>query len=147
MTVPASGQLCTAGTLPPPYHATPNGNDCNDDDATLFALLSYVAVDVDGDGATVPALGQLCTAGTLPAPYKATASGLDCDDNNPDLTHFSVLYPDGDGDGVGARPRQVRCLGATVPAGLVTGGYDEDDRDPLVIETEDLDDLLDLILG
>jgi hypothetical protein len=28
----------------------------------------------------------------------------------------------------------------------VTGGYDEDDSDPLVIETEDFDDLLDLIL-
>ncbi len=49
-------------------------------------------------------------------------------------------------DGVGAPPRQVLCIGTTPPAGLVTGGYDEDDTDPTVIETEDFDDLLDLIV-
>jgi len=38
------------------------------------------------------------------------------------------------------------CIGVTWPAELVAGGYDEDDTDPTVIETEDFDDLLDLIV-
>jgi len=42
---------------------------------------------------------------------------------------------DRDHDGVGAPP----------PDGLVSGGYDEHDSDPLVIETKDFDDLLDLL--
>jgi len=82
----------------------------------------------------------------LPPPFLATANGNDCNDADPTLAHFAVLYPDQDGAGVGAPPRQVLCIGTTPPAGLVTGGYDEDDTDPTVIETEDFDDLLDLIV-
>jgi hypothetical protein len=80
-------------------------------------LLSYQGVDADDDGATLPATGQLCTDGTLPPPFRAVASGNDCNDDDPQLTHFAVLYPDQDGDGVGTAPRQVRCLGAQLPAG------------------------------
>jgi hypothetical protein len=114
-------------------------------DPTVWALLGYTAIDADGDGFTVPASGQLCTDGVLPPPFRATGNGNDCDDAEPALTHFAVLYPDGDGDGVGAPPRQVLCLGASTPDGVVPGGYDEDDTDPSVIETEDFDDLLELI--
>jgi hypothetical protein len=145
-TTPAMGMRCTAGVLLPPYYAAPVGSDCDDSDATRWALLTYRAIDADGDGFTVPASGQLCTNGALPAPFRASENGNDCNDADPTLTHFAVLYPDQDGDGVGAPPRQVLCLGTTTPAGLVPGGYDEDDTDPAVIETEDFDDLLDLIV-
>lgn len=191
VTVPAMGMRCTAGTLLPPYFATPHGNDCddndarvsialtvfadtdhdgfgagpaqqactngtppaglvtnstdcNDTDASVWALLAYSGIDADGDGVTVPASGTVCTNGTLPAPFQATQHGNDCDDNDPTADHFAVLYPDLDGDGIGAPPRQVRCIGATVPPGLSRGGFDDDDTDPAVIEVDD--DELDLLL-
>jgi hypothetical protein len=143
-TVPASGQLCTNGTLPPPFQATANGNDCDDGDVSRWVVVTYHGIDADGDGVTVPASGQLCTNGTFPPPFRATENGNDCNDNDPIVTHFAVLYPDQDGDGVGASPRQILCTGTSLPAGLARGGYDEDDNDPLVIETDD--DELDLLL-
>jgi len=110
-------------------------------------LLSYQGIDADGDGVTVPATGQLCTGGVLPPPFLATQNGHDCDDHDPALTHLAVRYPDQDGDGVGAPPRQLLCLGTTTPAGFAVGGYDEDDADPTVIETDDDDELELLLLG
>jgi len=50
-----------------------------------------------------------------------------------------------DGDGVGAPPRSIPCLGATVPAGWVLRGYDPDDLDPAVTGDEQVDDLLRII--
>jgi hypothetical protein len=139
------GQLaCTDGSPPAGFSTT--GTDCDDGDASRWVLVTYRAIDADGDGVTVPATGQLCTDGTLPPPYKAVANGNDCDDTDPLLTHFAVLYPDQDGDGVGAPPRQILCIGATPPAGFELGGYDDDDGDPTVIETDE-DDELDLILS
>lgn len=73
-------------------------------------------------------------------------NGNDCNDDEPTLTHLAVRYPDQDGDGVGASPRQILCIGATTPLGFAVGGYDDDDGDPTVIEDEDFDDLLDIIL-
>ncbi len=146
-TTPSMGMRCTAGVLLPPYYAAAHGNDCNDNDGTRWALLTYHGIDADRDGVTVPATGQLCTDGTLPPPHTASENGHDCNDNDATLTHFSVLYPDHDEDGVGAPPRQILCLGATNPDGLVPGGYDEDDADPAVIETDDFDELLDLVLN
>jgi hypothetical protein len=135
---------CTNGS--PPDGFSTSGTDCDDADGSIFVSLIYTAVDFDRDGFTVPSLGTRCTAGTLLPPYHAQPTGHDCNDANPALTHFGVLYPDQDGDGVGAPPRQVHCIGATPPAGLERGGFDEDDGDPTVIESEDVDDLLDLIL-
>jgi hypothetical protein len=109
-------------------------------------VLRNVAIYTDGDAITVRASGQRCTAGTLPPPFRATANGNDCDDDDPNVTHLAVLYPDQDDDGVGASPRSVVCIGTAIPAGLARGGYDEDDTDPTVIETEDFDDLLELLL-
>lgn len=145
-TVPAMGTRCTAGTLPPPFLDTPHGNDCNDDDKTIWAQLTYNFVDRDRDGFTKPETGTVCTNGTLPPPFEATAHGNDCADDDPDLIRYAVLYQDGDGDGVGAPPRNILCLGPANPGGFVPGGYDEDDGDPAVIETDDFDDLLDLIV-
>jgi hypothetical protein len=61
------------------------------------------------------------------------------------LTGFAVLYADMDGDGVGAPPREILCLGATLPLGLTRGGYDDDDGDPAVIEAEE-DEVLEVLL-
>jgi hypothetical protein len=146
VTAPEMGVRCTAGTLSPPFFATPHGNDCNDNDLNVWVQLSYQGVDEDGDGVTVPSSGVACTNGTLPPPFVAAQHGNDCNDHDPDLIRFAVLYHDGDGDGVGASPRQVLCLGPLNPAGFVVGGYDEDDGDPAVIETDDFDDLLDVIV-
>jgi hypothetical protein len=41
-----------------------------------------------------------------------------------------VVYPDRDGDGVGAPPRQISCLGEPIPPGFSTAGWDDDDGDP-----------------
>lgn len=135
-------QACTNGT--PPAGFVTSGTDCDDTDASVWALLAYSAIDADGDGVTVPASGTVCTSGTLPPPFKATGNGNDCDDSDPTIDHFAVLYPDLDGDGVGAPPRLIRCIGATAPAGLSRGGFDDDDTDPDVIEVDD--DELDLLL-
>ena len=139
------GQLACTGGAPPAGFSTA-GTDCDDGDAAAWALVAYHAIDGDGDGVTVPASGQLCTDGTLPPPFLATPNGNDCDDDDPALTHLAVLYPDHDGDGVGAPPRARVCIGATVPAGFARGGYDDNDDDPAVIETDDSDDLVDLML-
>jgi hypothetical protein len=133
---------CTNGSPPDGFSTT--GTDCDDGDASRWALLAYHAIDSDGDGVTVPANGEVCTDGTLPSPFKANPNGNDCNDTDATLTHLAVLYPDRDGDGVGAPPRQIVCIGTTPPDGLVRGGFDDDDNDPSVIETDD--DELDLLL-
>lgn len=135
---------CTNGAPPPGYALT--GTDCNDSDAARWTLVAYRGIDADADGVTVPATGQLCTNGTLPPPYTAAENGNDCDDSNPALTRYAVLYPDQDGDGVGAPPREIRCIGAAVPPGVTPGGYDDDDGDPAVIELDDEEQDL-LLLG
>ncbi len=140
----AAQQVCTDGTSPPGTSIL--STDCDDGAAERWMSLTYVAVDQDGDGVTTPAAGARCTAGLLLPPYYASAIGNDCDDGDPTLRRFTVLYRDGDGDGAGASPRQVRCLGASIPGGFSVRGYDEDDADPAVIESEDFEDLLDLVL-
>jgi hypothetical protein len=135
---------CTDGSVPDGYALS--GNDCDDTNKTVWALLPYSYVDMDEDGVTIEAHGARCTAGTLDPPYFADAKGNDCDDTKKALTRWVVLYPDHDGDGVGAPPRAIECLGATIPDGMSTRGYDEDDNDKTVIETEDFDDLLDLVV-
>jgi hypothetical protein len=145
-TTPAMGTRCTAGTLLPPYFDTPNGDDCDDTNPSIWAALIYHGIDKDRDGFTLPQTGTVCTGGTLPPPFEASEHGLDCNDEDPSLIRYAVLYHDQDGDGVGAPPRQVLCLGPANPGGFVPGGYDEDDTDPTVIETDDFDELLDLIV-
>jgi len=40
----------------------------------------------------------------------------------------------------------VLCIGTAIPDGFARGGYDDDDADPDVTETEESDDLLELLL-
>jgi hypothetical protein len=129
--------FCTDGSVPSGYSS--QSTDCAPDSALSWRLLAYQHVDTDGDGATTPASGTVCTGTTLPLPYFTQASGNDCDDSDAQRSLWRVLYPDRDGDGVGAPPRTVPCLG---PDGLFSGhsvhGFDPDDSDPDVQDlTED----------
>ncbi|NPC50810.1 hypothetical protein HPC50_27530 [Corallococcus exiguus] len=56
------------------------------------------------------------------------------------------MGPDGDGDGVGATPRQMTCLGPAVLAGWSRYGDDADDHDAAVQTDEAMDEELSLIL-
>jgi hypothetical protein len=128
--------FCTAGSLPDGFVAA--GTDCAPDDAGRWRQLAYAYVDRDGDGFTAREQGTTeCIGATLPDPYRATASGNDCDDADTALYRWVVLYPDLDGDGIGAPPRDIQCLGATIPDGLSLFGWDENDRDPLVAAAPD----------
>ncbi|NTX03436.1 hypothetical protein [Myxococcus sp. CA040A] len=139
-----SETLCTDGQTPPSRSAV--GTDCADDDATRWVQRNYTHVDRDLDGATMPEQGGVCVGSALPAPYFTKATGNDCDDADPERTRWVVLYPDRDGDGVGAEPRQIPCIGATIPPGMSIYGYDLDDNDPDVTEATEDDSDMDLIL-
>ena len=102
--------------------------------------------DRDRDGHTAQADARLCVGAAVPEPYREVASGNDCDDTSASLYRWLVLYRDLDGDGVGAPPRSVPCLGATIPAGWSARGYDVADGDPTVQWREAEDELLELVL-
>ncbi|QSQ13011.1 hypothetical protein [Myxococcus landrumensis] len=138
-------QVCTNGQVPPPLSAV--GTDCAADDATRWQQLAYAHVDRDVDGATTPEKGSVCAGATLPTPYFTQASGNDCDEADPARTRWVVLYPDHDGDGVGAEPRQVSCLGASIPSGWSVYGYDTNDNDPGTTADEESDLELELLLS
>lgn len=136
--------FCTDGSLPAGYSRS--GSDCAPDDSSRWEVLTYAHVDVDGDGHTTPAEGQLCTGPALPPPYFASASGNDCNDADPARFHWTVLYPDADGDGVGVPPRVVPCLGTQLPAAHSIFGFDPDDADPTTREPAEIPEI-ELILA
>ncbi|AGC48251.1 hypothetical protein MYSTI_06979 [Myxococcus stipitatus DSM 14675] len=140
-----AAQVCTNGQVPPPLSAV--GTDCAANDATAWQQLAYAHVDRDADGATAPEKGSVCAGTTLLAPYFTKASGNDCDETDPARTRWVVLYPDHDGDGVGAEPRQVTCLGTTIPSGWSVYGYDTNDNDPGTTADEESDLELELLLS
>jgi hypothetical protein len=123
--------FCTDGTLPAGYVAT--GADCAPSDAAAWRLLAYSLADADGDGRTaaVPK-GEVCAGDALPDPWRASPNGNDCDDGDPLTWRAIVRYPDQDGDGVGATPRAVFCVGAEEPSAHSQFGWDVDDGDPAV---------------
>ncbi len=124
----SSSVACTAGAAPTGYSL--NGTDCAPTDPTLRVALPYGYVDRDGDGQTVVESGALCANAPLPKPYATTATGLDCDDADAAKTHFAVIFPDADGDGVGGGQYVIECIGAALPVGYSPYGDDEDDGDP-----------------
>ncbi|WP_338263191.1 hypothetical protein [Corallococcus caeni] len=141
----ASTVLCTNGQLPSPWSAS--GTDCDAQDATRWQNLSADQVDRDGDGFTAPIPAQtFCTGKTLPAPYASKAVGNDCDDADVDRHEWAYFYRDQDGDGVGATPRQMTCLGPEVPAGWSRYGDDADDGNAAVQTDETAEEELSLIL-
>ena len=132
--------FCTTGAVPQGY--APVSGDCAPDDPARWRFLAYAGVDRDGDGSTVKEPGQVCAGESLPDPYRATLQGNDCDDADPARWRWVVVYRDADGDGVGAGPRQVPCVGATLPSGTSVLGFDEDDADPAVQAGADDEELL-----
>jgi hypothetical protein len=135
--------LCTDGTAPPGYSLL--GTDCAPNDPAAWRAVTSLPVDRDGDGFTVREAVQLCVGATPPVPYLAADSGNDCDDADPALFRWVILYRDQDGDGVGAGPRSISCLGATLPAGWTRIGSDVDDLDPTVWIDPNVDELLRLL--
>ncbi|HSD22505.1 MAG TPA: hypothetical protein VLC54_20815 [Anaeromyxobacter sp.] len=121
---------CTAGALPADRVAT--GTDCAAADASRWQILAYAGLDEDGDGFTTRTGGNLCAGAALPDPYRANVAGNDCDDADATLWRWTVLYPDSDADGIGAPPREIRCLGESIPPGYSLQGWDADEGDPAV---------------
>jgi hypothetical protein len=148
------GDLIGAGPAIPtcmgttrPAGMSDRGTDCAADDVTRWGMLPYSHVDRDRDGATLPEAGTVCSGAAVLPPFFIAPIGHDCDDADDARHRWVVLYPDRDHDGVGETPYDVVCLGADIPEGRSTRGYDIDDSDPTVIEDEEEDDeLLDLIL-
>ena len=133
--------FCTDGSPPAGYVLL--GTDCAPEDPASWQLLSYAHVDRDGDGYTAPEVGQVCAGSALPDPFRAAAGGNDCAADDPSLFRWVVLYRDRDGDGIGAGPRTVPCLGASIPAGWSVFGYDPDDDSPAVqVNASEDDELL-----
>jgi hypothetical protein len=98
-----------------------------------------------------PIDAQIIDAMPIDAPGDIDQDGvtddLDCAAADPTRFAYRVTYTDLDGDGVGAGPRAIQCLGTGLPPGRRLGGYDDDDLDPAVIESEESEDeLLDLLL-
>ncbi|WNG61867.1 hypothetical protein F0U59_49530 [Archangium gephyra] len=142
----SASTFCTSGTPPTGYSA--QGTDCAPSDASRWRSIPFQYVDADGDGRTVPATGSVCTGSTLPPPYATKANGNDCDDANPALFLWRVLYPDRDGDGVGAPPRTVMCLDdGPVPPGYSIYGFDPDDSRPGVWDVPEDPETEVLLLG
>jgi len=136
--------FCTGGAAPPGYSLV--GTDCAPDDPAAWRAVTSLPVDRDGDGATVREAVRLCVGKALPAPYLEADNGNDCDDADPTRFRWVILYRDQDGDGVGAGPRSIRCLGTTLPAGWSSVGLDVDDLDPLIwSDPNDDDEFLRLI--
>jgi hypothetical protein len=135
--------VCTDGSVPVGDSST--ATDCAPTDPTRWQMLAYSFVDRDGDGTTVPESGTVCSGAALLPPYYATAHGNDCDDGNAALWQWEIVYPDADGDGVGALPLQILCEGSTFPGGYSPYGDDEDDRNASVGPLPP-EDILDLVL-
>jgi hypothetical protein len=128
-------RACTDGKVPAGTSAS--GSDCAAEDATRWYSNSKLHVDRDGDGFTTPDSSVVCHGASVEKPFHLSARGNDCDDSKVGLTRFMALYPDDDGDGVGAYPYEVLCIGEEIPEGFSRYGDDANDRDPEVGPEED----------
>jgi len=133
----SASSFCTDGAAPA-GHALQEG-DCAPADPAAWRWIDLV--DRDGDGFTAVDPARVCAGDVPPDPYRAVAQGNDCDDADPALLRWVVVYRDQDGDGVGARPRSITCLGEAIPTGWSRLGYDVDDLDPSVASDPAADDL------
>lgn len=128
--------VCSGASLPPQYSAAaadPKDIDCDDTSNARWQMLSYSAVDADGDGHFVTSSGQACSGAALASTYATnapSAATVDCDDANASTWRYVMTYADSDGDGVGAGKGTVSCVGTSAPAGLSFLGYDPDPSNP-----------------
>ncbi|MBF5045663.1 hypothetical protein FGE12_24870 [Aggregicoccus sp. 17bor-14] len=139
--------FCTAGALPAGFVAS--STDCAAQDAARWRTVTPGFLDQDGDGYTVvdPAPTAQCIGTAPEAPSVLAARGNDCEDTDPTRFLWRVFYRDEDGDGVGAAPRLLRCLATgAAPAGESPYGWDSDDADPAVQQSEEDEAVLQLLL-
>ncbi|WP_163999669.1 hypothetical protein [Pyxidicoccus caerfyrddinensis] len=128
-TVPESGVLCTAGTLPEGHHEWPLGHDCDDGNRDVRVSWSLYP-DTDGDGVGSGAQETLCAGPQRPGGY----SFVDTDCASTDATVWqllSYLHRDVDGDSYTVPESGLLCSGAALPPGYLTAsnGFDCDDAD------------------
>jgi hypothetical protein len=131
----SSVEVCAAEAPPAGYALS--SDDCDDRDAARWERRHvYRDEDTDGRGG---AEETLCLGDGLPPAF--VAMGGDCDDEDATRWRGFVRYPDIDGDGVGASPREVPCVGETLPdgeplpgTGYAVFGWDVDDGDSLRTE-------------
>lgn len=139
--VNSPGELCVGAALPSTHFASAvpaSDVDCDDTAASVWRLLPYEGRDADMDGFNVAASGEVCSGAALPSGYHATTSppvSADCDDANAAVWRLRMTYGDADGDGVGAGPGDVTCIGAGAAPNRSLLGYDpvDDPNDPNAI--------------
>lgn len=124
-TASSPGTLCVGAVVPPGYYAAPSAPDCNDADATAWALRGAYA-DVDGDGAGAGALVELCTGAGLPAGWVIGPSDDCAPEDGAAWRSFSYAYRDADGDGWTVAQAGTICIGTAPPPEYRTWGTRED---------------------
>ncbi|QRN96548.1 hypothetical protein JRI60_47395 [Archangium violaceum] len=131
-TVASSGQVCGGEQLPAGYTLVSSGSDCDDTQATRWALVtSYV--DTDGDGFGTGDAVLQCTTGIPELGY--APRGQDCAPG--DNTRWRMLaysHRDEDLDGATRAESGQVCGGAALPAGYTQspGGDDCNDTNAAV---------------
>ena len=70
-----------------------------------------------------------CSGEELPEGYHEAPSGHDCDDEDAERRVDWSVFPDNDGDGVGAGGRETVCAGTVLPEGYSLQDGDCDDED------------------
>jgi hypothetical protein len=142
MRVDTAGQMCVGIALPAGYFAetTPSGSvDCDDADATRWAMLPYASRDADGDTYRVNEAGSMCVGAALPAGYSTDAiSPTEADCNDSDATLWLIVGfagRDRDVDGYPVVESGELCLGGAValPAGYAASA------EPSVLDCDDED--------
>jgi len=118
----SGSQMCFFGANPSNY--APKGNDCNDNNATIFPRRFYYDSDGDGFGSSISFL--ICSGPTPPANY--STNNNDCDDGDPNITVAKYWFQDYDNDSYGDSSTQT--YGCTPPVGmanpvLVGGDFDD----------------------
>lgn len=116
-------------TVPDGYITNPSGNDCNDNDNTVWqGGLFYIDNDEDGYFGN---LGNGCFGAALPTHwYRFDGSWQqDCDDNDNNILGGTIYYADSDGDGYGNTNASNYICGAD-HTGYVLDNADCDDNDP-----------------
>ncbi|HYV90699.1 MAG TPA: MopE-related protein [Chitinophagales bacterium] len=105
-----------------------NQNDCNDNDASVHAPVTYYA-DADGDGfGNAGSTVSLCQS-TPPSGY--VVNNTDCNDNDATVHSPQQYYSDADEDGYGSTTTAVLCS-STAPTGYSTVNTDCSDNDATV---------------
>jgi RHS repeat-associated protein len=101
-----------------------NGDDCNDDEVEITAIVWYVDADKDGYGSIYNSI-RSCTQ-----PLNYVNNNADCDDTNPDINPNIKWYlnVDVNGDGVISDLDGAPVMSCTKPAGNYIGITDKNNH-------------------